>query len=184
MSKETIYPYVGIRPFNSDENLFFFGRDEQTLEILQRLHENHFVAVVGGSGSGKSSLIRAGLIPALKGGFLVEDSNKWLIAIMKPGQNPMYHLAQAILQQVDPRVKQADILEFVVRLKKEGVKAIINLIEPLRKAQNINFFLLIDQFEELFRFAMELRDADKKTEAFDFVNMMLHLSTQTEIPFY
>lgn len=184
MSKETIYPYVGIRPFNSDENLFFFGRDEQTLEILQRLHENHFVAVVGGSGSGKSSLIRAGLIPALKGGFLVEDSNKWLIAIMKPGQNPMYHLAQAILQQVNPDGSQADILDLVVLLKKEGVKAIINLIGPQHKSQNINFFLLIDQFEELFRFAMELQDSAKKTEAFDFVNMMLSLSKQNEVPFY
>jgi excinuclease UvrABC ATPase subunit len=58
-------PFVGLRPFENDESLLFFGRQAQTLELLQRLHNHHFVAVVGSSGSGKSSLIRAGLIPAL-----------------------------------------------------------------------------------------------------------------------
>ena len=62
---QTSNPFVGLRPFESDESLLFFGRQQQTLELLQRLHENHFVAVVGSSGSGKSSLIRAGLIPAV-----------------------------------------------------------------------------------------------------------------------
>ena len=162
MSEETFCPYVGIRP----------------------LHENRFVAVVGGSGSGKSSLIRAGLIPALKGGYLIEDSSKWLIAVLKPGQNPMYNLAKAILQQVDSKIAHSDILDFIIQLKKEGVKAILNLIKPLTKDKNFNFFLLIDQFEELFRFAMELKDIAKKTEAVDFVNMILKLSEQRDASFY
>jgi len=75
-------PYVGLRPFEMDESILFFGRSEQTLEMLQRLHRHHFVSVVGSSGCGKSSLLRAGLIPALKAGYLVEDSDHWFIAIM------------------------------------------------------------------------------------------------------
>src|SRR5262245_66487616 len=71
-------PFVGLRPFNSGEALLFFGRGEQTVELLRRLHRDHFIAVVGSSGCGKSSLVRAGLIPKLRAGFLTEDRDQWL----------------------------------------------------------------------------------------------------------
>ncbi|WP_051285124.1 hypothetical protein [Aequorivita capsosiphonis] len=184
MSDNFFNPYVGLRPFRDDENLLFFGRDEQTLELLQRLHTNRFVAVVGSSGSGKSSLIRAGLIPALKGGYLVENSSQWLIAIMKPGQNPMFNLAETILLQINPNVEDPEIQAFVIRIKKQGVSAILDVIEPLRKNKNANFFLLVDQFEELFRFSIKQSDVSNRTEAIDFVNTILKLSEQKRIPFY
>ena len=72
MEHDLINPYVGLRAYTTEESLLFFGRDIQTRELLQRLHEQSFVAVVGSSGCGKSSLIRAGLIPALKAGHLIE----------------------------------------------------------------------------------------------------------------
>jgi len=56
-------PFVGLRPFNSDESLLFFGRDEHIDRLAQQLYTNNFCAVVGSSGCGKSSLVRAGLIP-------------------------------------------------------------------------------------------------------------------------
>ncbi len=62
-------PFVGLRPYRSDESVNFFGRGEQTKRLLGLLHANQFVAVVGSSGSGKSSLVRAGLIPQLEAGF-------------------------------------------------------------------------------------------------------------------
>lgn len=184
MSNTSFNPYVGLRPFRDDENLLFFGRDEQTLELLQRLHSNRFVAVVGSSGSGKSSLIRAGLIPALKGGYLVENSSEWLIAIMKPGQNPMFNLAETILLQINPKIEDSEIQDFIIRIKKERVSAILDVIEPLRKNKNVNFFLLVDQFEELFRFSLKQSDISYRTESIDFVNTILKLSEQTRIPFY
>src|SRR5215813_10824266 len=78
-------PFVGLRPFNTDESILFFGRREQTIELMEKLHETHFIAVVGSSGCGKSSLVRAGLIPNLRAGFLTEDRDHWLVAMMKPG---------------------------------------------------------------------------------------------------
>ena len=184
MKSEATNPYVGLRPYEADESLLFFGRAEQTLELLQRLHEHHFVAVVGSSGCGKSSLLRAGLIPTLKAGYLVEDSDHWLIGIMKPGSSPLYNLAETLLKQVDPEIKSEAIAEFVEKIKEEGADALLDLIAPLRKAKKLNFFLLVDQFEELFRFAMDQKDVNKKDEAIDFVNIMLELSNQSIIPVY
>ena len=105
-------PFVGLRPFESNESLLFFGRQEQTLELLHRLYLHHFVAVTGSSGSGKSSLIRAGLIPCLKAGFLVNDLDRWIISIMKPGESPICNLADAILSQlnyVDQNLTSTDL---------------------------------------------------------------------------
>lgn len=64
-------PFVGLRPYQSDDSLYYFGRNEQTKTLLRLLHQHRFVAVVGSSGAGKSSLIRAGLVPQLEAGFLV-----------------------------------------------------------------------------------------------------------------
>jgi hypothetical protein len=184
MRIDTTNPYVGLRPFEMDESILFFGRNEQTLELLQRLHRHHFVAVVGSSGCGKSSLLRAGLIPALKAGYLVEDSDYWVIAIMKPGQSPLYNLAEGILQQINPAANEADVKLLIQKINEEGADAILNLIAPIGKEKNVNFFLLVDQFEELFRFAMDQKEAARKDEAIDFVNIMLELSQQKNIPFY
>ena len=89
-------PYVGLRPFFFDDRGFFFGRDEQTTQLLETLYQERFLAVVGSSGCGKSSLVRAGLIPMLLGGFLTQDRIKWSIARMKPGDEPVANLAAAL----------------------------------------------------------------------------------------
>ena len=153
MKANTTNPYVGLRPFDTEESLLFFGRKEQTLELLQRLHLHNFVAVVGSSGSGKSSLLRAGLIPLLKAGYLVDGSDHWHISIMKPGQNPLYNLMEAILRQLDSEMTSDKIGQAVEQLKEEGSEAIINLIKTEFKGKQANFFLLVDQFEELFTFS-------------------------------
>ena len=177
-------PYVGLRPFDSSESLLFFGRNEQTLELLQRLHQFQFVAVVGSSGCGKSSLLRAGLIPALKAGYLVEDSDQWLIAIMKPGQSPLYNLAEFLLRLVQPGEFLKEPFEIVEKIKEEGADVLLELVAPVIKTGRNNMFLLIDQFEELFRFSKEHDETTKKDDAIDFVNIMLELASQRQVPIY
>ena len=184
MSPDATNPYVGLRPFDVDESLLFFGRNDQTLELLQRLHKHHFVAVVGSSGCGKSSLLRAGLIPSLKAGYLVDDSDSWFISIMKPGQNPLYNLAESILLQLNPQTNSAAVSALVQKIEEEGADVILNLISTIHKEKNTSFFLLVDQFEELFRFSMDQKDIAKKDEVIDFVNIVLELSQQPVIPFY
>ena len=176
-------PFVGLRPFESNESLLFFGRQEQTLELLHRLHLHHFVAVTGSSGSGKSSLIRAGLIPCLKAGFLVNDLDRWIISIMKPGESPICNLSDAILSQLNYLDQNLTSTDLQNKINEEGVDAILDILKPLRE-YNTNFFLLIDQFEELFRFSLDQKDTEKIDEAVDFVNIFLDLAAQTDLPLY
>ena len=72
-SKQPLNPFPGLRPFEFNESHLFFGREDQSKELLYKLRMNRFVAVVGTSGSGKSSLVRAGLLPLLGQGLMTEN---------------------------------------------------------------------------------------------------------------
>src|SRR3954452_15608957 len=87
-------PYPGLRPFRADEAVVFFGRDEQVDQLLERLGRPRLPAVVGTSGCGKSSLVYAGMIPALKTGLMVSAGTRWAIAAMRPGDRPLWRLAE------------------------------------------------------------------------------------------
>ena len=177
-------PFVGLRPFESSENLLFFGREEQTGALLKRLHTTGFVAVVGSSGSGKSSLVRAGLIPKLEAGFLVADRDRWHIAIMKPGDAPLANLAQALrtLQPTTNGPPDASDLRQAIDLS--GVRAVRDEVAPLLEHTNANLLLVVDQFEEIFRFR-GLRDAGiHQDKAADFVSIMLDLPERRDLPIY
>ena len=89
-------PFPGLRPFGSDENHLFFGREDQSQELLKKLRNNRFLGVVGTSGCGKSSLVRAGLLPALHGGFMTQAGSRWRIAVFRPGHDPIGNMARAL----------------------------------------------------------------------------------------
>src|ERR1044071_2555004 len=89
-------PFPGLRSFDTGENYLFFGRDGQSDEVLTKLRNSRFVAVVGTSGSGKSSLVRAGLLPALYSGHMTNAGSSWRIAIFRPGNSPISNLAKAL----------------------------------------------------------------------------------------
>src|SRR5881394_503650 len=91
-------PFPGLRPFEPDEDHLFFGREREIDELLRRLRSTRFLSVVGTSGSGKSSLVRSGLIPSLHSGFMVTAGSSWRIAMLRPGEDPMGHLAEALDQ--------------------------------------------------------------------------------------
>src|SRR5262249_61795314 len=89
--------FPGLRPVTPVEGCLFFGREAETRELLQRLGSNRFVAVVGSSGSGKSSLVRCGLLSELLGGKMLEAGAAWEIAVTHPGGNPLALLTEALL---------------------------------------------------------------------------------------
>jgi len=177
-------PFVGLRPFESDESHLFFGREEQSAALLQRLHRHGFVAVVGASGCGKSSLVRAGLVPKLKAGFLVEDRDRWLVAIARPGDAPLANYAAAIdsvLPAKDPRS-----LDTAVRTEFEtgGRRAVLELLSRCLSESGANLLLLVDQFEEIFRFRSRAQTTRLREEAGDFVSLLLSLASEQRLPVY
>ena len=89
-------PFPGLRPFEPDEDHLFFGRERETDDLLRLLRSHRFLSVVGTSGSGKSSLVRCGLIPSLQSGFMVNAGPNWRVSILRPGEDPIGHLAEAL----------------------------------------------------------------------------------------
>src|SRR5882672_7421306 len=89
-------PYPGLRPFRTDEERLFFGREHQVDRMIDKLSANRFLAVVGGSGSGKSSLVNCGLRPALHRGNMASAGAAWRMAQFRPGNDPIGALASAL----------------------------------------------------------------------------------------
>jgi hypothetical protein len=179
-------PFVGLRPFEAEESLLFFGRQQQIAELLQRLHGSRFLAVVGSSGCGKSSLVRAGLIPGLQAGFLVEDKDVWHVAKMKPGGAPIAHLAACLLTcgaEPGARANPGDIDAMGRAIREGGAAAILRWLSSLTAKGDANILLLVDQFEELFRFEQQ-QESGTSEEAADFVSILLDLAAQRAIPVY
>src|SRR5262245_45658813 len=90
-------PYPGLRPFRRDEADLFFGREEQVDQLLEKLEHTRFLAVVGLSGCGKSSLVKAGMFSAIESGFMASAGSRWRIAEMRPGNRPLTNLTRALL---------------------------------------------------------------------------------------
>jgi serine/threonine protein kinase/DNA-binding SARP family transcriptional activator len=94
-ASEITNPYKGLRAFREADAMDFYGREELVTQLINRLAENRFLAVVGPSGSGKSSAVKAGLIPALRKGALPGSEN-WFVAVMMPGEYPLEELELAL----------------------------------------------------------------------------------------
>ena len=132
-------PYPGLRPFEIQESHLFFGRDLQIAELVTRLERNRFLAVLGVSGSGKSSLVRAGLIPALERGGVSEAGRRWRIVVTRPAGNPFETLAAGL--------ENAGLDTSGLRGSSHG------LIEIARQLpSDESLLVVVDQFEELFRY--------------------------------
>jgi tetratricopeptide (TPR) repeat protein len=175
-------PFPGLRPFRQDEDYLFFGREEQTMELLELLGAHRFVAVVGTSGSGKSSLVRCGLLSELLGGKLLRAGASWEVAVTHPGGNPLALLVEAILD--------ADLYDRATDHSREHLLATLSrshfgLVEAIKQArlgEHVNFLLVVDQFEEIFRF----NDAGQTQQeaAGEFVSLLLEAVAQTQVPIY
>ncbi|MGI9624291.1 MAG: BTAD domain-containing putative transcriptional regulator, partial [Acidimicrobiales bacterium] len=137
-------PFKGLLPFVEADNQTFFGRDSLVAEMLRLIGGGQrLLGIVGSSGSGKSSVVRAGLIPALNKGA-VADSQEWLVARMVPGSHPFAELEAALLRST---LDAPDSLDDQLRDDSSGLLRAVLRILPEDDARLV---LVIDQFEELF----------------------------------
>lgn len=142
-------PYKGLQTFQEADAVDFFGRDDLVARLAHRLGECFFLAVIGPSGSGKSSLVRAGLIPALRR-TADRGAEGWLVATMFPGQDPLAELAAA-LEATLPSIQAEGVQQaapLLDQLADEGAD-LLYLVERRLPPESM-LLLLVDQFEELF----------------------------------
>lgn len=147
-------PYRGLEPFEAEHAANYFGRAAMVQKLLDKLAVTNFVAVVGPSGSGKSSLVRAGLITALHDGKL-PGSKQWDVAILRPGEDPLRALAQPLVERMAATLTPVDRLTETRKLAdrlRDGTLPIGDALSHLHEQPNRlpRLLLLIDQFEETF----------------------------------
>ncbi len=168
MLAEPKNPYMGLRAFDEADTGYFFGRNALISQVCRRLAElppdSRLLTVVGPSGSGKSSLVRAGVIPALRRGD-VPGSEKWFIARMLPGAFPLAELEMALLGVT---FDVPDTLTTLLNDPRQGLAAAVKTILPDDDSELV---LVIDQFEEVFTLV------DFEDERRAFLNMLQRAAT-------
>lgn len=184
-----INPFPGLRPFGIEEGHLFFGREGQSDEVLVKLAENRFVGILGASGSGKSSFMYCGLVPSLVGGFMTDAGSNWRIVVSRPGGGPIDNLAESLLikdkeyanlSEEDQLIKKT-IMGTVLRSSSLGL---VEVIKQLKADRDQNILVVIDQFEELFRFRRLEAASSDMDESSAFVNLLLEAIHQFEEPIY
>jgi len=160
-------PYQGLAAFEEEDADFFFGQENFVNNLVEVTHKQPLVAVVGPSGSGKSSVVFAGLIPKLR------KEGNWLIEIFRPGNKPFEPLAFALVRQLEPETGKTQQLREAVGLAGDMQQGRITLQQVVSRILECNsgkrLLLVADQFEELYtlcqvkeeqeRFANELLTA-------------------------
>ncbi|MDX2100247.1 MAG: hypothetical protein SFW36_20925, partial [Leptolyngbyaceae cyanobacterium bins.59] len=152
-------PYQGLSAFQEEHAAVFFGRETLTQNLMQCIKTGSFVAVVGASGSGKSSLVFAGLIPQLR------TEGNWLIESLRPINRPFDGLASAFVHQLEPDLDKVDRIAKVTTLantiQQYGVATVVS--EILKDQPGQSLLLVVDQFEELFTLC-SIEDRDRFIE--------------------
>ena len=173
----SLEPYPGLRPFKREEVDIFFGRDDHVNAMVDKLATNHFVCVTGPSGCGKSSLAKTGLMNALEAGFLPGAGSDWLFVDLRPGSDPLESLLTALAQSIiegsdhDLDLRELEIMfRHHLETRSYDLNSVMALMDGLTTRPVL---LLIDQFEELFRFGQKDKNA---AETFVEILLKTHLA--------
>src|SRR5215831_9779400 len=138
----------GLRSFRRDETHIFFGREGSISEMVDRLAAHHFLAVTGISGSGKSSLVRTGLLDALDRGLLVEAGSNWRVADFHPGRQPLTRLTEALASALDNTFSDQELGLIEAKLA-SGPMGLVAWLDEINFPADTNILLFVDQFEEI-----------------------------------
>jgi WD40 repeat protein/DNA-binding SARP family transcriptional activator len=161
-------PFKGLQHFDTADAHLFFGREKLTCQLVEHLRQHHFLAVIGASGSGKSSVVRAGLIPALRraeplAGDLQPPSHRssWLVHLITPTEYPLTALAISLTRDVESVTAAATLVDDLTR----DPRALALYARRLLSDSNHGYgdgclLLVVDQFEELFTLCHDAVERD------------------------
>jgi|TARA_B110000211_G_scaffold96093_1_gene112099 WD40 repeat protein len=186
---ELFNPFPGLRPFGVEETYLFFGREGQSDDALVKLSKGRFLAILGASGSGKSSFMYCGLIPSLQGGMMTKAGSNWQTMVSRPGSGPIDNLAESILKYKKdyhnlPQKEQQIERTIVSTVLRSSSLGLVEVMKQINKDQKINTLIVIDQFEELFRFSkLEAKNSDENESA-AFINLLIEAVESPEVAVY
>ncbi len=166
-------PYRGLLHFGPQDAEFFFGRDVFIDELYEATKTRNFIPVLGASGSGKSSVVLAGLVPRL------QQEGHWQFTHFRPGADPFHNLAQALVPLYTPGLDQTDQIAQGKKLRaylKNGDVSLVDVLGKIRRNNpNHRVLLIADQFEEIYTLV------DEETRR-RFLDCLLNgLETQTSL---
>jgi len=158
--RSDVCPYQGLQTFDEEHSEFFFGRDADIQRLVEKLKSSRFLAVLGPSGSGKSSLVRAGLVPALRQGAL-PGSESWTIRVITPGAHPLTAVAAQLLRLHSDQAMQSTVdgLSADERTLHHAVSLALANRHPAER-----LVWVVDQAEEIFTLC---RDEQERARFFD-----------------
>jgi energy-coupling factor transporter ATP-binding protein EcfA2 len=156
-------PYQGLAAFAEVDAAFFFGRETFVNGLVEAVNKQPLVAVIGPSGSGKSSVVYAGLIPQLR------IAGNWLIESFRPGNQPFYQLASALVRQLEPEAGETAQLREAVGLAADMQQGKITLptviSRLLERHSGKHLLLFADQFEELYTLCQDKEEIERFADA-------------------
>jgi WD40 repeat protein len=169
-ASQDICPYRGLEFFDETHAEYFFGREDLTAQLLKKLIQSHFIAVSGASGSGKSSLIRAGLIAQLK--QVRCSGSEWKIRLITPTDHPLKSLAAAFIDPELSDLERAEQLRRAETFLQDGAAGLAQLVRAslpttVLSQQRSRFLLVVDQFEEVFTLSQGPQAERERQEFFD-----------------
>jgi WD40 repeat protein/energy-coupling factor transporter ATP-binding protein EcfA2 len=153
-TRDDTCPYRGLQTFDEEHAEFFFGRDADIQRLTEQLKGTRFIAVIGSSGSGKSSLVRAGVVPELKKGVLPE-SDTWAVRVFTPGAHPLAALAANLLRLFPQASMNRTLDEMSADERTLHLAAALALAERPAAERVV---LVVDQFEEVFTLCQDERE--------------------------
>ena len=175
---QTVNPYRSLRYFREEDAPFFFGRSAFIDKLADAVQSHSFVGVVGASGSGKSSLVRAGLIPCLRQGL---GRHVWEVVTLVPGDRPLRALAVALSPLLEPEtppgIRNLENVGILKDFLERGENDLRDLVEEALKKQpgTDRLMLIVDQWEELYTLT-----ADAEACA-DFIDQLLEATAKAPI---
>jgi len=176
-------PFPGLRPFAPEESDLFFGREKESQEVLDKLLKNRFITVIGASGSGKSSLIYCGVLPKIRD-LRQDESSLWRIITFRPGNDPLGNLGKSISDYIEESGLEKvgiDNLLLDIHLNSDGITSAIkkHLIKGTEKV-----LLVLDQFEELFRYSALNQAGTSNKQTAEFVEKIVKAVSQPDSGVY
>jgi WD40 repeat protein len=181
LDNKNFNPFPGLRPFAPDESELFFGRDGESGEVLGKLLKNRFVTVIGASGSGKSSLIYCGVLPKVR---KLKDYAGWRIISFRPGNDPFGNLADALSEHISAAGNIMNVRDTILSELKNSPDGIASAVGRLMLKNDEKVLIVVDQFEELFRYSTLGKADTTLPPTSKFVDLLVNAVSQSAVNVY